>query len=227
MRLFVGRAGELADLERALADGPGVVVQAVHGLGGIGKSALAARYALLHAGEYTQVVWASAEDPAGIEASLGRFAIALEPQLDGILSPDALAERATAWLAAHDQWLLILDNVNSVNDVAPLLARLDGGSGRFLATSRRATGWHHVGAAALRLGVFEPGEALVLLAGILPHRAGRPGWGRRAVHGAGVPAAGHLAGWGVHGPEPPWSARLSAAAGQAPGHLTATGGRGD
>ena len=167
VRLFVGRAGELADLERALADGPGVVVQAVHGLGGIGKSALAARYALLHAGEYTQVVWASAEDPAGIEASLGRFAIALEPQLDGILSPDALAERATAWLAAHDQWLLILDNVNSVNDVAPLLARLDGGSGRFLATSRRATGWHHVGAAALRLGVFEPGEALVLLAGIL------------------------------------------------------------
>ena len=105
--------------------------------------------------------------PRGIEAGLGRFAIALEPQLGEILSSDALAERATAWLAAHDQWLLILDNVNSVNDIAPLLARLGGGSGRFLATSRRATGWHHVGAAALRLGVFEPGEALVLLAGIL------------------------------------------------------------
>ena len=69
--LFVGRTGELAGLERDLADGPGVVVQAVHGLGGIGKSALAARYALLHAGEYTQVVWVSAEDPAGIEAGLG------------------------------------------------------------------------------------------------------------------------------------------------------------
>jgi len=165
--LFVGRTGELADLERVLADGPGVVVQAVHGLGGIGKSALAARYALLHAGEYTQVVWVSAEDPAGIEAGLGRFAIALEPQLDEILSSDALAERATAWLAAHDRWLLILDNVNSVNDIAPLLARLGGGGGRFLATSRRATGWHRVGAAALRLGVLEPDEALVLLAGIL------------------------------------------------------------
>ncbi len=165
--LFVGRTGELAGLERDLADGPGVVVQAVHGLGGIGKSALAARYALLHAGEYTQVVWVSAEDPAGIEAGLGRFAIALEPQLDEILSSDALAERATAWLAAHDRWLLILDNVNSVNDIAPLLARLGGGAGRFLATSGRATGWNRVGAAALRLGVLEPDEALVLLAGIL------------------------------------------------------------
>ena len=165
--LFVGRDGELAGLERALAVGPGVVVQAVHGLGGIGKSALAARYALLHAGQYTQVVWVSAEDPARIEAGLGRFAIALEPQLGEILSSDALAERATAWLAAHGQWLLILDNVNSVNDIAPLLARLGGGSRRFLATSRRATGWHHVGAAALRLGVLESAEALVLLAGML------------------------------------------------------------
>jgi hypothetical protein len=165
--LFVGRAGELAGLERALAAGPGVAVQAVHGLGGIGKSALAARYALLLASEYTQVVWMGAEDPAKIEAGPGRFAIALEPQLGEILSSDALAERATAWLAAHDQWLLILDNVNSVNDIAPLLARLGGGSRRFLATSRRATGWHHVSAAALRLGVLEPGEALVLLARIL------------------------------------------------------------
>jgi tetratricopeptide (TPR) repeat protein len=164
--LFVGRTGDLADLERVLAGGPGVVVQAVHGLGGIGKSALAARYVLLHAGEYSQVVWVSAENQAGIEASLGRFAVALEPQLDEILSSDALAERARAWLAAHDRWLLILDNVNSVNDIAPLLARLGGGGGRFLATSRQATGWHRVGA-ALRLELLKPGEALVLLAGIL------------------------------------------------------------
>jgi hypothetical protein len=41
--LFVGRAGELARLDAALA-GPGeVVVQAVYGLGGVGKSTLAAR----------------------------------------------------------------------------------------------------------------------------------------------------------------------------------------
>ena len=46
--LFVGRAGDLARLEAALAGPGGVVVQAVHGLGGIGKSTLAAHYAATH-----------------------------------------------------------------------------------------------------------------------------------------------------------------------------------
>ena len=50
--LFVGRAGELARLDAALAGPGGVVVQAVHGLGGIGKSTLAARWAAAHASDY-------------------------------------------------------------------------------------------------------------------------------------------------------------------------------
>ena len=49
--LFVGRAGELARLDAAMAGPGGVVVQAVHGLGGIGKSTLAARWAAAHAAE--------------------------------------------------------------------------------------------------------------------------------------------------------------------------------
>ena len=51
--LFVGRAGELARLDAALAGPGGVVVQAVHGLGGIGKSTLAAHWAAAHAAEIT------------------------------------------------------------------------------------------------------------------------------------------------------------------------------
>ena len=47
--LFVGRAGELARLDAAMAGPGGVVVQAVHGLGGVGKSTLAARWAAAHA----------------------------------------------------------------------------------------------------------------------------------------------------------------------------------
>src|SRR6059058_5416249 len=47
--LFVGRAGELARLDAAMSGPGGVVVQAVHGLGGVGKSTLAARWAATHA----------------------------------------------------------------------------------------------------------------------------------------------------------------------------------
>jgi tetratricopeptide (TPR) repeat protein len=162
-RQFVGRARELAVLERALSGGPGAVVQAVHGLGGIGKSALAAQYVALHAREFTQVVWVVADDAAGVEAGLRRFAIALEPQLDRFLSSEALAERAVAWLAAHDGWLLVLDNVTAMRDIGALLERLSGSGGRFLATSRRAVGWQRIGATPVRLDVLEPDEALALL----------------------------------------------------------------
>lgn len=163
VRQFVGRTRELAVLEQALSGGPGAVVQAVHGLGGIGKSALAAQYVALHAGEFTQVVWLTAEDGAGVEAGLRRFAIALEPQLDRFLSSEALAERAVAWLAAHRGWLLVLDNVTAMRDISPLLERLGGGGGRFLATSRRAVGWQRIGATPVRLDVLAPDEALALL----------------------------------------------------------------
>src|SRR5438874_805361 len=42
--LFVGRTRELARLEAAMTGPGGVVVQAVHGLGGVGKSTLAAQW---------------------------------------------------------------------------------------------------------------------------------------------------------------------------------------
>lgn len=64
-RLFVGREDELADLDTALADGAGVITT---GLGGVGKSTLAHRYAALHRDRYNPIWWIDAEDPTEIEA---------------------------------------------------------------------------------------------------------------------------------------------------------------
>ena len=136
--LFVGRAEELARLDAALA-GPGGAV-AVHGLGGIGKSTLAAHWAAAHASDYTLTWWITAATPADIDAGLAALAVALQPALSGGLPLEALREGAVQWLAAHQGWLLILDNVTGPADVAPLLARVP--AGRYLITSRRATGWY-------------------------------------------------------------------------------------
>ena len=110
--LFVGRAGELARLDAALAGPGGVVVQAVHGLGGIGKSTLAAHWAAAHASDYTLTWWITAATPADIDAGLAALAVALQPALSGVLPLEALREGAVQWLAAHSGWLLILDNVD-------------------------------------------------------------------------------------------------------------------
>ena len=167
--LFVGRAGELARLDVALAGPGGVVVQAVHGLGGVGKSTLAAHWAAAHAGDYTLTWWITAATSADIDAGLAALAVALQPALTGVLPLEALREGAVQWLAAHSGWLVVLDNVSDPADVAPLLARAP--AGRYLITSRRASGWHGT-AVPVRLDVLNPAEAQALLSAILaPDRA--------------------------------------------------------
>jgi tetratricopeptide (TPR) repeat protein len=162
--LFVGRPRELAQLDAAMA-GPGeVVVQTVHGLGGVGKSTLAARWAATHAATYAVTWWISAATPGDIDAGLAALAVALQPALAGMLPLEALREGAVQWLAARSEWLVILDNVTDPADVAPLLARAS--SGRYLITSRRASGWHGT-ATQVRLDVLDPAEAQDLLTAIL------------------------------------------------------------
>ncbi|NUP21066.1 MAG: tetratricopeptide repeat protein [Streptomyces sp.] len=158
--LFVGRQTELARLDAAFTDTGGVVVQAVHGLGGIGKSTLAAKWAAGRTGSYNPVWWITAETPLELESGLAGLAVALQPALRDVLSQEALAERAVQWLAAQEGWLLVLDNVSDPADVRPLLGRTTGG--RVLITTRRATGWHGIAKEPLSLDVLELPQAVEL-----------------------------------------------------------------
>ncbi|WP_376774704.1 AAA family ATPase [Saccharothrix violaceirubra] len=63
--VFVGRSDQLARLDAAVPGAVGrAVVVAVHGLGGVGKSTLAARFAELHADRFAPVWWVTADSPA-------------------------------------------------------------------------------------------------------------------------------------------------------------------
>ncbi|MFE7586432.1 tetratricopeptide repeat protein [Streptomyces gardneri] len=159
--LFVGRTRELERLDSALAGPGGAVVQAVAGLGGIGKSTLAAHWAATRAHGRAPVRWITADSPAGVQEGLADLATGLQPALSGALPIEALAEWALQWLASHSGWLLILDNVNDPADITPLLARA-GTRGRFLITSRLATPWHGI-PTVVRLDVLDETEALDLL----------------------------------------------------------------
>ncbi|OIJ63944.1 FxSxx-COOH system tetratricopeptide repeat protein [Streptomyces mangrovisoli] len=162
--LFVGRASELARLDDLFEDRTGGAVHVLHGLGGTGKSTLAARYALTRAGRFTQVLWLSAASVTALESGLTAFATALEPASSPGVPAETLRDRALGWLREHEGWLLVLDDVNRIDDVRGLLAGAVNGC--VIVTSRLTTGWHHIGQAD-RLGPPEPDEAKELLLGVL------------------------------------------------------------
>ncbi|WP_141577944.1 tetratricopeptide repeat protein [Actinomadura sp. WMMA1423] len=169
--LFVGRGSELEELDAALSESAEVVVAAVHGLGGVGKSTLAARYGDRHRDRFSPVWWITADTREAVRAGLAALAVALQPELKQALPLDALAEWALTWLSCHDGWLLVLDNVNDPEHIAPVMART--GTGRVLVTSRLGEGWHRFGAQVLRLDVLTSGQAVELLTRIAAHD--RPG----------------------------------------------------
>ncbi|WP_192810125.1 helix-turn-helix domain-containing protein [Actinomadura rudentiformis] len=158
---FVGRTEELAQLSRAwtaparrtgaAGTRAGVVVQAVHGLGGVGKSTLAAYWARTRLDEVGVAWWITADTTTGLEAGLAGLAVAVQPELAG--QPlEALVTHAIGWLTANQGWLLVLDNVTNPAHVAPLLDR--DLPGQIVVTSRLAQGWHRLGATVIRLDVL-------------------------------------------------------------------------
>ncbi|MFD8008498.1 tetratricopeptide repeat protein [Streptomyces mirabilis] len=163
--VFVGRERELTDLRGMLAGGGSAAVvqsrvRAIHGLGGVGKSALALHYAHRYRSAYTLVWWITAESPESILTGLAGLAMGLCPTWARVAGPDERAAWAITWLQAHPGWLLIFDNVEDPTYLYPYLGTLAGG--HHLATSRKATGWHAL-APALALGLLPLTDATDLL----------------------------------------------------------------
>ncbi|MEU9400479.1 tetratricopeptide repeat protein [Streptomyces sp. NPDC048242] len=157
--LFVGRGGELGLLRAASATPGPPLAQVLRGLGGIGKSTLAARWAVECGPTHAPVWWIPADSRSAIDAGVADLAAALQPSLVPLLPQEQLTEWGRRWLASHSGWLLVLDNVTNPADVEPLLSRAP--SGRFLITSQRATGWHGV-AKEIPLDVLSGDDAVRL-----------------------------------------------------------------
>ncbi|MEU4765084.1 tetratricopeptide repeat protein [Actinosynnema sp. NPDC023794] len=157
--VFVGRSEELARLDAAVSRAGGrAVVVAVHGLGGVGKSTLAARFAEVHTNRFSLVWWVVADSPAAIEAGLADLAVAIAPEA-AVLPAEQRVELGVRWLATHDEWLLVLDNLTTPADAAGLLERVR--TGTVVITSRQGTGWR--GISTVVLDVLTAGQAANLL----------------------------------------------------------------
>jgi hypothetical protein len=159
---FTGRGDDLAALARVLAAGPTVTVQAVRGMGGVGKTQLAAEFAYAHAADYDLVYWVAAEQAASIPDQF--TVLATELGLDPVPDPEGLQAQVHEALRAVPGWLLIFDNADSVAELRPWLPGgllPPGIPGHVIVTTRRG-GFAAVGA-VLDLDVIGPADALVLL----------------------------------------------------------------
>ncbi len=116
---FTGRGDDLAALAAALASGPTVTVRAVRGMGGVGKTQLAAEFAYARAVDYDLVYWISAEEPASIPDQF--TALAAQLDLDPVPDPEGLQAQVHDRLRSVPGWLLIFDNADDVDDLQPWL----------------------------------------------------------------------------------------------------------
>jgi tetratricopeptide (TPR) repeat protein len=129
---FQGREGVLALLSTRFSSGRHV--QALIGLGGVGKSQIAAEFAYRHRERYTAVLWTPADSAFAIALGYSRIARALELPASRSQDQSRVVKAVTDWLEANNDWLLVLDNVEDGTDVPPFLPQVM--TGHVLLTSR-------------------------------------------------------------------------------------------
>ena len=151
---FTGRDDLLARLDAALSERrAGVITQAISGLGGVGKTQLAAAYVAAHRDEFEIVAWVRAED--GGTADLADLAVALALPVTG-RTPSERASDALVFLSNTDRrWLLVFDNALGPEGLTGLPS---SGNGQVLVTSRHRGGYDTFGQ-ELPIDVFDADTA--------------------------------------------------------------------
>jgi tetratricopeptide (TPR) repeat protein len=130
---FVGRQDLLAQM-LALSNSRGRTV-ALTGLGGIGKTSIAAKFALDYTSNFKIVCWVRADTAEGIKHALAELtsAVGLDPPRQQDF--EGQAKLALAHLESlEDNWLLVFDNVAGPNEIADWLPA--GHQGTVIVTSR-------------------------------------------------------------------------------------------
>ena len=135
---FTGREAVLSSLD-TLFHGNGTAavtqIQAISGLGGIGKTQIAIEYAYRYHRHYQSTLWFTASSYETLNNDLTTFVTLLH--LVEQKEPDrhVVVAAVKRWLITHEHWLLILDNVSDFKMILDILPTQ--GTGNILITTRQ------------------------------------------------------------------------------------------
>jgi tetratricopeptide (TPR) repeat protein len=160
---FTGRSALLEQLhaELSVSRQTAVLPQALHGMGGVGKSQVAIEYVHRHSADYDLVWWISAEQTGQILASLTKLA----QRLDLDVGPEVntavpiVREALSTGAVPYERWLLVFDNAETPDEVRQYFPT--GGAGKILVTSRDVD-WSRV-TQAIEVDVFTREESCTFL----------------------------------------------------------------
>lgn len=108
---FHGRGDVLEAIDRVLAEQPRA---ALWGLPGVGKTQIALQYAHTKFGQYKQIFWVVAHSRDALALGLLPVARQLGLPLEADADQGSIIAAFRGWLDGHEDWLLVLDNVEDV-----------------------------------------------------------------------------------------------------------------
>lgn len=161
--VFTGRDDFLELLHHELNERrqTAVLPQAIHGMGGVGKSQIAIEYVHRHSEEFDLVWWIPAEEPGQILTSLTKLAqrLRLDVSPEANAAVPAVQEALSTGITGYRDWLLVFDNAEDPAEARKYFPT--GGAGRILVTSRNPD-WER-GTRALEVDVFTREESISFL----------------------------------------------------------------
>ncbi|MFI1014401.1 FxSxx-COOH system tetratricopeptide repeat protein [Streptomyces sp. NPDC020965] len=159
-RNFTGREALLEQLQSRLTSGvTAVLPEALHGMGGVGKSQIAIEYVYRHSRDYQLIWWIPAEQENQIVQSLIELGEQMGLQAGAEISAVPAVLNALRVGEPYSDWLLVFDNAEDPKEVRKYFP--SDGPGRILVTSRNSQ-WSST-ASSLEVNVFAREESIALL----------------------------------------------------------------